>query len=165
MGIRAVRLDEETEKVLAQIVATTGLSVSAALKKGLLVLRNDVVQHARRVPYDIYKELDLGAAAQRVGSAAPFEARRVAVELRLGLYQRPIAPCILEPLLAAWRALIGEGLGVVRSSALVEDRAGASFAGQFESFLGVDNEADLVTSVRAWARGRPLMPMTIARIS
>lgn len=60
MGIRAVRLDEETEKVLAQIVATTGLSVSAALKKGLLVLRNDVVQHTRRVPYDIYKELDLG---------------------------------------------------------------------------------------------------------
>ena len=97
-------------------------------------------------------ELDLGAAAQRVGSAAPFEARRVAVELRLGLYQRPIAPCILEPLLAAWRALIGEGLGVVRSSALVEDRAGATFAGQFESFLGLDSEADLVTSVRAcWA--------------
>src|SRR6266480_1548732 len=97
-------------------------------------------------------ELGLGAAAQRVGSAAPFEARRIAVELRLELYQRPIAPSILEPLVGAWRALIGEGLGVVRSSALVEDRAGATFAGQFESFLGLDNEADLVTSVRAcWA--------------
>src|SRR5208282_3305396 len=43
-------------------------------------------------------------------------------------------------------------LGVVRSSALVEDGADASFAGQFESFLGLDSEADFMTAVRAcWA--------------
>lgn len=60
MGIRAVRLDEETEKVLAQIVTATGWSVSAAMKRGLLVLRNEVVRESRRVPFDIYKELDLG---------------------------------------------------------------------------------------------------------
>ncbi len=97
-------------------------------------------------------ELDLNAIARRVASAEPFEARRIAVELRLELYQRPIAPPILAPLLGVWRERIGEGLGVVRSSALIEDRPGATFAGQFESFLGVDNEADLVTSVRAcWA--------------
>ena len=43
-------------------------------------------------------------------------------------------------------------LGVVRSSALIEDRAGANFAGQFESFLGLDSEADFLTAVRAcWA--------------
>ncbi len=97
-------------------------------------------------------ELDLNAIARRVASAEPFEARRTAVELRLELYQRPIAPPILAPLLGVWRERIGEGLGVVRSSALIEDRPGATFAGQFESFLGVDNEADLVTSVRAcWA--------------
>src|SRR5262249_58701399 len=55
-------------------------------------------------------------------------------------------------LLGGWRNLIGGGLGAVRASALVEDRAGATFAGQFESFLGIDNEADLLTSVRAcWA--------------
>jgi pyruvate,water dikinase len=42
--------------------------------------------------------------------------------------------------------------GVVRSSALVEDRFGSSFAGQFESYLGLDSEADCVTAVRAcWA--------------
>jgi pyruvate, water dikinase len=97
-------------------------------------------------------QLGLEAAARRMASAEPFEARRIAVELRLALYQRPIADPILEPLLAAWRAAIGEGLGAVRSSALVEDRPGATFAGQFESFLGLDNETDLVTSVRAcWA--------------
>src|SRR5262249_43675138 len=97
-------------------------------------------------------ELGLDRAARRLASAEPFEARRIAVELRLELYQRPIVPRILEPLLGAWRNLIGRGLGAVRSSAPVEDRAGATFAGQFESFLGIDNEADLLTSVRAcWA--------------
>jgi pyruvate,water dikinase len=40
----------------------------------------------------------------------------------------------------------------VRSSALVEDRFGSSFAGQFESYLGLTNEAELLTAVRScWA--------------
>ena len=50
MAIRTVRLDEETEKILAQIVTLTGLSVSAAVKKGLRALADDVVGEARRVP-------------------------------------------------------------------------------------------------------------------
>ena len=79
--------------------------------------------------------------------------RRRSVEIRLKLYQEPIAPEILEPLMAAWRAQRQEApLGAVRSSALIEDRAGANFAGQFESFLGIDNETDFLTAVRAcWA--------------
>ena len=69
MAIRTVRLDQETEKVLAQIVRATGLSVSAAMKKGLLVLRNEVTRDAQRVPYDIYKELDLGPGGYAVAPA------------------------------------------------------------------------------------------------
>ena len=69
MGIRAVRLDDESEKALTQIVTATGLSVSAAMKKGLLVLRNDVVREVRRVPYDVYKELDLGPGGDAVAPA------------------------------------------------------------------------------------------------
>ena len=43
-------------------------------------------------------------------------------------------------------------LTVVRSSALVEDRYGSSFAGQFESYLGLESEAEFLTAVRAcWA--------------
>ena len=61
------------------------------------------------------------------------------MQIRLALYEQPIAPDILEPLLAAWRAQRADGVaGVVRSSALIEDRKGANFAGQFESFLGLD---------------------------
>jgi pyruvate,water dikinase len=40
----------------------------------------------------------------------------------------------------------------VRSSALIEDRADTSFAGQFESFLGVSGDAEFLTALRAcWA--------------
>src|SRR5499426_3606066 len=65
--------------------------------------------------------------------------RRLSVEIRLKLYQQPIAPEILAPLMDAWRAqrtASGQG-GAIRSSALIEDRADANFAGQFESFLGI----------------------------
>ncbi len=80
--------------------------------------------------------------------------RRLAVDVRLALYEQPISDEILEPLQAAWcsgHEAVG-GLWVVRSSALIEDRAGANFAGQFESFLGLANEAEIITAIRAcWA--------------
>jgi pyruvate,water dikinase len=99
------------------------------------------------------EQLALEPLLSRFGAASLPEARRLSVEIRLRLYQEPTAAEILDPLLAAWRAQRADGaLGVVRSSALVEDRAGANFAGQFESFLGLDNEADMLTAVRAcWA--------------
>jgi pyruvate,water dikinase len=79
--------------------------------------------------------------------------RRMSIQVRLALYEREIAPEILEPLLAAWRKQRETApLGVVRSSALIEDRKGANFAGQFESFLGLSDEAEFLTAVRAcWA--------------
>ena len=76
-------------------------------------------------------------------------ARRCALDMRLGLMEGRIAPQIAERLLSAWRACAS---GVVRSSALVEDRAGSSFAGQFESFLELHNEEEFLVAVRAcWA--------------
>jgi len=79
--------------------------------------------------------------------------RKLSVQIRLALYERPITPDIGEPLLAAWRAVLADGgRGVVRSSALIEDRKGANFAGQFESFLGITDETEFLTAVRAcWA--------------
>jgi pyruvate,water dikinase len=79
--------------------------------------------------------------------------RKLSVQIRLALYQRDIAPEILQPLLAAWRAQRADGsAGAVRSSALIEDRKGSNFAGQFESFLGLADETEFLTVVRAcWA--------------
>jgi len=80
-------------------------------------------------------------------------ARRCALETRLGLMQGAIVPEVREALLSAWRSIAGEGRpGVVRSSALVEDRAGSSFAGQFQSYLELESDEDFLTAVRAcWA--------------
>ena len=95
--------------------------------------------------------LGLEASARRAASAELLWARRCALEVRLSLFEQPLAPPLVEPLLGAWRALCGAP-AAVRSSALVEDREGASFAGQFESYLGVETEADFLTAVRAcWA--------------
>jgi pyruvate, water dikinase len=98
--------------------------------------------------------LGLADLVQRFARADMIEQRRLSVEIRLALYDRPVAPDILAPLLAAWRAQREEkkAPAAVRSSALIEDRKGASFAGQFESFLGIDDDAALLTAVRAcWA--------------
>src|SRR5215471_15715848 len=90
--------------------------------------------------------LGLAEKAQRIAFADLPDARRLAVEIRLALYQGAIAAPVREALLTAWRAIAPYGLAVVRSSALVEDRAGATFAGQFESFLGLASEEDFLTA-------------------
>jgi pyruvate,water dikinase len=99
--------------------------------------------------------LGLEEAARGVfASDTPSEARQHALRMKLGLLEEPIAPAILEGLLEAWRDLTDRtgALTVVRSSALVEDRFGSSFAGQFESYLGLEREAEFLTAVRAcWA--------------
>ncbi len=80
------------------------------------------------------------------------QARRHALAMKLGLLDRPVSGEILEPLLAARRALMqasSAALLAVRSSALVEDRFGSSFAGQFESFIGIETETDFITAVRS----------------
>src|SRR5215212_9526827 len=82
-----------------------------------------------------------GTARQVFSTEDGAKARRYALDMKLGLMDRPIAPEILQPLLAARADLIersSDALMVIRSSALVEDRYGSSFAGQFESFVGIE---------------------------
>jgi pyruvate,water dikinase len=97
--------------------------------------------------------LGLTDAVAGYAAADPREQRRLSVEIRLALYEQPIASDILDALLVAWRNAGGAAVPhVVRSSALIEDRKGANFAGQFESFLGIADEASFITAVRAcWA--------------
>ncbi len=99
------------------------------------------------------RHLGIESLIAQFNEADVMTSRRLSVAIRLALYEKPIAPEILEPLLAAWRAQRADGsLGAVRSSALIEDRKGANFAGQFESFLGLSDETEFLTVVRAcWA--------------
>jgi pyruvate,water dikinase len=76
--------------------------------------------------------------------------RKLSVEIRLALYQSDLAPDLLAAILSAWWEQ--QKPAAVRSSALIEDRADSSFAGQFESFLGVRQDAEFLTALRAcWA--------------
>ena len=50
MRTTTVPLDDEAEKTLAEITRVTGLSVSAALKKGLIVLREEIARNASATP-------------------------------------------------------------------------------------------------------------------
>ncbi len=93
-------------------------------------------------------------ATRRVASADRYDTRRLALQVRLALFRAPLAPSVAERLGAAFARLTAEPgiLVAVRSSALLEDSPTASFAGQFDTFLGIASHADLVTAVRAcWA--------------
>jgi pyruvate, water dikinase len=96
------------------------------------------------------EHLGLAGMVSEYDRADPPAQRRLAVEIRLKLYQSDLAPDILAEVLAAWWA--EQKPAAVRSSALIEDRADANFAGQFESFLGIAGDAEFLTALRAaWA--------------
>jgi hypothetical protein len=66
MALRTVRLDADTEKVLDEVREATGLPISEAFKLGLRVLRDDVCREAGRVPFEVYRQLDLGPGGTAV---------------------------------------------------------------------------------------------------
>ncbi len=74
MGVRTVRLDDETEKVLKDVTRRTGWSVSATLKRGLMVLRDQVTEQTRATPFDLYRKLDLGSGGYAIAPST--ETRR-----------------------------------------------------------------------------------------
>jgi hypothetical protein len=62
MSTRTVRLDDESERILAEIVGAKRLSVSVALKQGLVALRDSLsAEGPVRTPYSIYRSIDLGS--------------------------------------------------------------------------------------------------------
>jgi pyruvate,water dikinase len=93
-------------------------------------------------------------SAFRGGASDVMAARRQALQMRLGLLEGALARELHAVLRDAWRTIVATpgARGVVRSSALVEDRFGSSFAGQFESYLDLASESDFLIAVRScWA--------------
>jgi len=96
------------------------------------------------------QHLGLAEVLREYADADQATQRRLAVEIRLKLYQSDLAPDVLAGVLTAWWA--EDKPAAVRSSSLIEDRADTSFAGQFESFLGVGDDSEFLTALRAcWA--------------
>lgn len=85
MSIRTVRLDEESERALREIQAATGMPISAALKRGLRVVREEVLRQSREKPYDVYSRLDLGPGGYASGASTDTRAaarRAIAARMR-----------------------------------------------------------------------------------
>lgn len=85
MGIRTVRLDDDTERLLSRIMQTTGISISTAFKKGLRALQSELGKEKSRRPYAIYKELDLGPGGYAIASSSDTKkAVKDAIKRKLG---------------------------------------------------------------------------------
>jgi len=97
------------------------------------------------------ESLGLVEAAEQAVTLPFVESRGPIADVRIGLFSEPIAPEIEAELLDAYRTLMAEpGMRLaVRSSSLMEDTEGSSFAGQFQTFLGIEGEQDFLTAVRA----------------
>ncbi len=73
----------------------------------------------------------------------------------IALQESELQPDQVQLVVQAWRALTVEGQAVaVRSSAVGEDSADASYAGQHDSFLDVSDEAGLLRAIRACVASR-----------
>ncbi|MGD8911702.1 MAG: hypothetical protein PVI97_02900 [Candidatus Thiodiazotropha sp.] len=60
MGTRSVRLDDEAELALADIVEKTGVTISEAIKCGLIEYRNKAREISGKSPSDFFNHFDLG---------------------------------------------------------------------------------------------------------
>jgi len=60
MATRTVRLDEESERALADVRRATSTSVSGALKRGLVAARDALRSESSVTPFDVYRAIDLG---------------------------------------------------------------------------------------------------------
>lgn len=69
MAARTVRLDDEGEQLLESITRQSGMSISATLKKGLVVLNEQMEQAAKPTPYEIFRQLDLGTGGYTIAPA------------------------------------------------------------------------------------------------
>ena len=136
----------DPERVGPKAANLAALTRAGLPTPGGFALTSDAYRHQLR-------HLGIDELLRQYNEADLLVSRRISIQIRLALYERDIAPEILDPLLTAWRKQCETApLAAVRSSALIEDRAGANFAGQFESFLGLSDETEFLTAVRAcWA--------------
>jgi hypothetical protein len=69
MSMRSVRLDDEAEFALADIVNRTGMSISDAIKQGLVSYREIAMASTLKRPADFFIQFDLGEGGYTIGAA------------------------------------------------------------------------------------------------
>ncbi len=88
---------------------------------------------------------------EAAATASAADRRTLLAKLRTNVVEAPVSDSLTRHVEEAYRGL-GAGRVAVRSSATMEDLAGHSFAGQYDTFLGVSGPADVLTAVKkCWA--------------
>jgi pyruvate,water dikinase len=106
--------------------------------------------------YDIFMQThdlqpQIISLANTVSVTEPQSGERAATQIKQLVGEHEIPEEIATELVAAWRDL-GGGPVAVRSSATAEDLPGASFAGQQDTYLNIQDEAALLAAVKScWA--------------
>ena len=80
MGTRSVRLDEEAESALAEIIGRTGLSISEVIKYGLIGYQESSRHHCAKSPTEFFETFDLGAGGYTI---APARQAKEAIKTKL----------------------------------------------------------------------------------
>lgn len=70
MATRTVRFDKETERVLDEVRAATGLPISEVLKRGVRALQTQVRDAPVRGAYEVYSKLELGSGGSAIASSS-----------------------------------------------------------------------------------------------
>jgi hypothetical protein len=78
MASRTVRLDDDIETLLGEIVNQTGLSVSEVLKGGVVALHRQLQDRPQPTAWEVYEKLDLGPGGYAIAPAR--DAHRVVAE-------------------------------------------------------------------------------------
>lgn len=85
MALRTVRLVPEAEQALERITRSTGMSISGALNRGVLLLGEQIARRPGKTAHQIYTELDLGPGGYAVApSTAVRRGVRQAIRRKLG---------------------------------------------------------------------------------
>lgn len=69
MSTRSVRLDDEAESALEDIVKRTGMSISDAIKQGLVSYREIAMANTLKRSADFFAQFDLGEGGYTTGTA------------------------------------------------------------------------------------------------
>lgn len=74
MSTRSVRLDDEAEQALEDITERTGMSISDAIKQGLISYRDIAMKTAMKHPADFFETFNLGEGGYTIGAARDSQA-------------------------------------------------------------------------------------------
>ncbi|NIP80648.1 MAG: phosphoenolpyruvate synthase, partial [Gemmatimonadetes bacterium] len=146
----ALRLDDDRALDPA-LTGGKGASLASLARAGFPVPAAIVATSAcYRAFHDAWPEL--ARRARQLPVAEPEPLRSACAALRERLLARPIPPPVADALEDALRDLVEAGPVSVRSSATLEDLAGAAFAGQHDSYLGLRGMDEVLTHIRrCWA--------------